>query len=91
MDNNLLNSAFKKKLKFEQSFNINVLKIDEWLILKSQFKEVIGNYDHTNNKLSSIQKNIHKIFSREHKSQKFLKNRLLGNIFKKSREILKFN
>ena len=40
MSNSLFNSDFAKNSKFEDSFVGNILGIDEWLQLVSQFKRL---------------------------------------------------
>ena len=41
MSNSLFNSDFAKNSKFEESFVGNILSIDEWLQLVSQFKRYL--------------------------------------------------
>ena len=41
MQNNLFNSEFARNSKFDENFVGNILKIEEWLFLVTQFKNYL--------------------------------------------------
>ena len=62
MQNNLFNSEFAKKSKFEQNFVGNILNIEEWQHLVSQFNKYIEKLKISNNSKTLIPKKIHQIW-----------------------------
>lgn len=62
MQNNLFNSEFARNSKFDENFVGNILNIDEWLFLVTQFKNYIEKSKISDKSKVLIPKKIHQIW-----------------------------
>ena len=73
MQDNLFNSEFAKNSKFDESFVGNILNIEEWLFLVTQYKEYIKKPKFLDNSKVLIPKKIHQIWLGEKSIPKICK------------------